>query len=323
MVKKFAEALSKYNRVGLVSHVSPDGDAIGSQLALYSWFRNKGIDAALFNDDEVPDNLSWMEHQDRIQVPTQELLDECDAYLLVDGNHPSRFGAMAEYFLETDKPVYLIDHHLDPPKDFFTGMLWDSEASSTAWLVYKLFEVTGPEQIDRKVAEALYCGIVTDTGSFRFDSVTAETHFAIGDIIKRGGIRPSEVFARIYDDKSLAQFKLLGKVLDDIRLYCDDRLAVVRATEQMLAETGCTHNDLEGFVNYPLSISSVLVSVMFYERDDRIKISLRGKSKVDLNQVARKFNGGGHFNAAGSWHDGPMTDAVEMVVAEIGSVLGN
>ncbi len=317
MVKKFSEAITRLEKPGLISHKSPDGDAIGSQLALYHWFRIRGREPLLFNDDAVPENLKWLGGQEKIQPPTQALLDQCDGFLLIDGNEPSRFGAMADYFLKTDKPLFLIDHHLDPPEDMFQGMLWDSRASSTAYLAWLLYEETGTGALSREAAEALYTGILTDTGSFRFDSVTADTHLAVGNIIRHGGIDPSAIFSNIYENKSLNEYHLLGSVLEGIRLFCDGALAVMQVTEKMLSENGCSHDDLEGFVNYPLSIRGVTVSLILYERDGRVKISLRGKSLVDLNLVARQFDGGGHFNAAGARHDGPMEKAVEDVVREV------
>ncbi len=321
MVKKFAEALAKLKKPALISHIGPDGDAIGSQLALYFWFQDRGIEPMMFNDDPVPDNLTWLAGQEKIREPEKELLDQCDAILFVDGNDPSRFGKMAEYFSNTNKPLYLIDHHLDPPEGIFSEMLWDSSASSTAYLVYTLFAETGPESISREIGEALYAGIVTDTGSFRFDTVTDDTHFAVGNIIRYGGIKPSEIYSRIYDDRTLSEYHLLGTVLKGIRLFCDEKVAVMEVTEKMMSENGCSKDDLEGFVNYPLSIRGVAVSVLLYEREDRVKISLRGKSLVDLNQVARKFNGGGHFNASGAWHPGPVEKAVKELVAEISELL--
>ncbi len=317
MIKKFAEELAGHKKPGLISHISPDGDAIGSQLALFHWFRQRKIDAVMFNDDPVPSNLTWLKQHEHIQVPEQDQLDQCDCIIFVDGNHPSRFGKSAPFLEATDKPLYLIDHHLEPPKELFRNMWWDHSASSTAYLVYELFAETGLEQIDKDVAEALYCGIVTDTGSFRFDSVTAETHFAIGKIIETGGIKPSDIHAQIYDDKNLDQYHLLGMALNNIELYCGDRVATTHVTEDMLTKTGCTAEDIEGFVNYPLSIKGVVVSMIFHEREGRVKVSLRGKSVMDLNQIARKFNGGGHFNAAGAWHSGPISKAKEDLVSAL------
>jgi bifunctional oligoribonuclease and PAP phosphatase NrnA len=314
MVEKFAEAIAKLEKPGLISHIGPDGDAIGSQLALHSWFRSRGVEPLLFNDDPVPANLQWLKGQELIREPSEELMEQCDGFLLIDGNEPERFGAMSGYLRKTEKPLCLVDHHLDPPGGLYRAMLWDGKASSTAWLVWLLFEATAPESLNREAAEALYTGILTDTGSFRFDSVTAGTHRAVAEIIRLGGIEPSEIYSRIYDDKSLEEYHLLGSVLEGIRLYCGGAVAVMKVTEKMLADNGCSQDDLEGFVNYPLSIRGVAVSLMFYEREGRVKVSLRGKSMADLNQVARKFDGGGHFNAAGAWHDGPIDKAVRDVV---------
>ncbi len=321
MVKKFAEGIAKLEKPGLISHIGPDGDAVGSQLALYYWFRKLGKEPLLFNDDPVPDNMKWLAGHEIIQPPTEELLEQCDGFLFIDGNEPSRFGAMSAYFKETRKPVYLVDHHLAPPEDLYRGMLWDGKASSTGYLVYLLYEETGMERLTREAAEALYVGILTDTGSFRFDTVTAETHFAIGNIIRHGGINPSEIYSRVYEDKTLAEYHLLGSVLEGIRLFCGGAVAVMQVTEKMMLENGCSQDDLEGFVNYPLSIRGVVVALLLYERDGRVKISFRGKSQVDLNQAARKFDGGGHFNAAGAWHDGPLEKAVKEVVAEITALM--
>ncbi|MBP3192835.1 DHH family phosphoesterase [Natronogracilivirga saccharolytica] len=314
MYKTFAQTLASLKKPGLITHISPDGDAIGSQLALYFWFRKQGIEARMFNDDPVPDNLTWLTHQEKITVPEKEKLDECDAFVFIDGNHPSRFGNMSDYFEKTDKPIYLIDHHLDPPENFFAGHCWNPEASSTAYLVFKLFTAVDRSLINKEVAEALYTGIVTDTGSFRFDSVTAETHSAISEIISLGKIKPSDVYEQIYDSKSLSQYHLLGLTLNNISLYCNDRLAVTYVTEKMLRDTGCSQDDIEGFVNYALSINGVWVSLLLYEREDRYKISFRGKSRIDLNKVARDFQGGGHFNAAGGWHGGPLDKSIDDLI---------
>lgn len=317
MIQKFIDGLAKWKKPGLISHVHPDGDAIGSQLALYYWFLQQNAGPVMFNDDSVPSNLGWLSNQEKIRVPEVHLLDQCDSFVFIDGNEPHRFGKMAKYFYETDKPVYLVDHHLNPPENYFEGMLWDAGASSTAWLVYKIFEKMGLEHITRDVAEALYCGILTDTGSFRFDTVTAETHFATGKIIQYGGIKPTEIYSRIYEDRSLGEYHLLGKALENIRLYCDGKVAAMMVSENMMTEAGCSVDDLEGFVNYPLSIRSVLVSILLYEKDEKIKVSLRGKSILDLNRVARSFDGGGHYNAAGAWHTGPMEDAISEITAKI------
>ncbi|MDI6400510.1 bifunctional oligoribonuclease/PAP phosphatase NrnA [Balneolaceae bacterium ANBcel3] len=321
MVKNFSAELTKYSRIGLFSHINPDGDAIGSQLALSFWLEQQGLQTLLFNDDPVPGNMKWLEGSTRVEAPSEALVRTCDAFVLVDGNHPSRFGNMQHFLQETDKPVFLIDHHMDPPESFFHAMLWDPDASSTAFLVWRIFEESGLSLINRSVAEALYSGIMTDTGSFRFPTVTAGTHEAVASLLQYGKIRPDEVYSKIYEGKTLGQYQLLGNALNSIDLHEDGRVATMVVTQRQLEETGSTLEDLEGFVNYPLAIEGVLVSVFLYEKNGRIKVSLRGKSRVDLNKLARSFEGGGHFNAAGAWHPGPVEKATWELVAEISRFL--
>lgn len=317
MTATLADVLRRFKRPALFSHIHPDGDAIGSQVALWLWFTRQGIDACMFNDDPVPEHMSWIAGSDQIRVPDEELLAVCDCFVLIDGNHPARFGAMRPLLEAAGKPLFLIDHHLDAPVELFEGMLWSPEASSTAWLVYTLVRDTAPDLIDADMASALYAGIVTDTGSFRFESVTAETHLAVADLVQRGGIRPFEIHERIYDNRSVSQYHLLGTMLQGIELHAQGRVAVAAVSDEDMKRYGCDKEDLEGFVNYGLAIKGVLVSMLLYEREDRIKVSLRGKSVADLNTLARKFNGGGHFNAAGAWHDGPREKAVQELVAEV------
>ncbi len=321
MIKKFAEELIRLRKPGLLSHINPDGDAIGSQLALFRWYLGFGAEPRMFNDDPVPAGLTWLSGQELIRPASPSDLSNCDGFVMLDGNHPDRFGKMSEWYFQTGKPVYLIDHHLNPVSGFFRDILWDPKACATALLVYRLFDHTCPDRIDTSVAEAIYSGILTDTGSFRFDTVTAETHTAIADLLKKGKIRPDEIHEKIYENRSLSQLHLLGEMLQHIRLYCDNQLAITYVTSEMMSRFGASHEELDGFVNYPLSLTGVKVSVLMAERDGRIKMSLRGKSAVNLNDVARKFQGGGHYNAAGAWHDGTEEDAISDLVNELADLL--
>lgn len=317
MPQSFLKEILKLQKPGIISHIHPDGDAIGSQLALYHLLRPFGISPLLFNQDPIPANISWLSELGRIKVPDLDALNSCDGYIFVDGNVPSRFGTFADFFQSTEKPVFLIDHHLDLLPDFFKATLWDPTASSTAFLVYKLFEEAGLHRLTKEACEALYCGILTDTGSFRFDTVTAETHFAIGEIIRRGALQPAAIYDLIYESRSIAEYQLLGMALNTLRLYCDKKAGIITVSREMMSKTGCRREHLEGFVNYPLGIKGVGVSVMLYEEGDRVKISFRGKSLIDLNELAHHFEGGGHYNAAGGWHEGPLSVAASAIVAAI------
>jgi phosphoesterase RecJ-like protein len=272
-----------------------------------------GASVIAFNDDELNPNLQWLASYHPITKPTVKALRKCDAFVLVDGNHPGRFGRSGEMAAGSGKPLFLIDHHPDPA-DLYEVSVSDVTCSSTCELVYGMYEKR-PEWLDIQAAEALYVGIMTDTGSFRFDSVSWKTHDAVSNMIRSTGLKTEPIHRRIYDGKQFNQVQLLASVLGTIRLLEGNRIAVMTVTKQMLAVHKSTYHDLEGIVNYGLSISGVLAAVLFCELSDKVKLSLRSVSHVDVNQWARHFNGGGHVKASGGWFDGSLEEAVKQVVA--------
>lgn len=300
--------------VGVISHVRPDADCIGSQVALCRWLTKAGINAVAFNDDELSPNLGWLEDFYPLKKPTVKLFRSCDAFIFVDGNHPGRFGKAGEMAAKSDKDLFLIDHH-PQPADLFKVSVSDVKTSSTAELVYLLFAAF-PEYLDVESAEAIYAGIMTDTGSFRFDSVTASTHAAVSALIQSTGLQTEPIHRKIYDGKKLNQIHLLASVLGSIELHENNRIASLTVTKKMLAQHNSEYHDLEGMVNYGLSIDGVLASVLFCEMSDKVKLSLRSVSYIDVNKWARLFNGGGHVKAAGAWFNGSMEDALRVVIAE-------
>ena len=302
--------------IGVISHVRPDADCIGAQVGLCRWLTRQGIEAKAFNDDELSPNLKWISEHFPIAKTTLKAVRACDAYVFVDGNHPSRFGRAGEIVEKMGLPVYLIDHHPDPA-DLYKIRISDVGASSSCELVYDIFSHT-PGILDLQSAEALYAGIVTDTGSFRFDSVTWRTHAAVTDLIKSTGLQTESIHRRIYDGKSLNQIHLLASVLGSIELKYENQLATIRVTRKMLANHESHYHDLEGMVNYGLSIIGVKASVLFCELHDHVKLSFRSASNIDVNVWARSFNGGGHVKASGGWFDGGLDEAIEKVM-EVGA----
>ncbi|MEX0929084.1 MAG: bifunctional oligoribonuclease/PAP phosphatase NrnA [Balneolales bacterium] len=313
MIDKLRERLKAHRSVALFSHIRPDGDAIGSQVAMGLWCQKNGIEVRCFNDDDLKNNLIWLSDFFLIEKPDPAFLDQCDAIVFLDGNAPERFGRYADYFRASAKPFYLIDHHPDP-EDFFELAYSVPTASSTAELVYHLFQQGDIRLIDGQIARALYTGMMTDTGSFRFDSVTPDTHLVLSDLLRLGKFSPDEVHQRIYDDRTLNQLHLLGMVLNRVELHYNNQISTMTVTEAMLRKTGCTYSDLEGFVSHALSINSVKSAIIFCELEGKVKVSFRAKRDVDVNLVARQFGGGGHKKAAGSWHPGPLNVAVEEMV---------
>lgn len=318
MFKELIKKLKNHRHVGVFSHIRPDGDCIGSQVALCRWLEKNGYSATAFNDDDVSENLIWLTDYFPVQVPTEEEVQKCDLFIVVDGNAPHRFGSYEKWQKKFSKPVFMIDHHPDP-EDAFDIQVSVDDASSTCELIFELFQQHDIEQIDTDTAKALYTGLITDTGSFQYDSVKPKTLEAAANLLKQGRFKPNEVAERVFSNQSLPQLRLLSKSLATIQLYEDNQIAVMSVTQKMLQETGTTNADTGGFVSYPLSIAGVKAAILIKDLDDDgIKMSLRSKSEVDVNIWAREIGGGGHKKAAGAWHKGPLETAIKETV-EIGS----
>lgn len=320
MFSEFIKEIKKFETVGVISHIRPDGDCIGSQIAICRWLELNEIQFRAFNDDPLPQNLKWMESENglNIETPARAALADCDLFVLMDGNATHRFGLFNEWLRDQkDKiPLFMMDHHPDPDL-VFDLMISVPEASSTCELVYKLFREDDPDKIDKGIAKALYTGIITDTGSLQYDSVTPETVEITADLLRRGGFKPNEVIETLYSNRSLKQLKLLSRALESIRLFANNQIALICVTEKMLEETETGFDDCEGFVNYPMEISGVQAAVFMKDHGgDGVRMSLRSRSDIDVNKWARVFGGGGHKKAAGAWHQGPLEKAIQDVIDE-------
>lgn len=315
MFKEFISKVLQHKKVAIFSHLRPDGDCLGSQVALALWLNKNGVEVSAFNEDDIPENMTWLQDYFPVTDSRGTDLSDFDAYIVVDGNALHRFGDSAESALKTDKPIYMIDHHPDPD-DIFVEPISVVGASSTCELIYHLFAEHNADQIDERSARAMYLGLVTDTGSFQFDSVKPATMHAAADLLERGNFTPNEIAERIYSSRPLRQLKLLSRALDTITLHENGKFASITITQQMFEETNTTSEDTEGFVQYPLSVDGVQACVLFREDDDRIKLSLRSQSDdIDVNKWARNFNGGGHQKAAGAFYEGSLNDAIKDVIA--------
>lgn len=315
MFDELISELKQYSTVGVYSHIRPDGDCIGAQVAVCLWLEKNGINAYAFNDDSVPLNMKWLTDYFEIRQPKESKLKRCEAFVLVDGNSPARFGSYADYMQDDPKPTYMIDHHPDP-HDGFEMSISVEEASSTCELVFHLYLQNDINQLDEAAAKSIYTGILTDTGSLQYDSVTPETMSIISELLRLGEFRPNEVAEKVFSNKTLNQLHLLSKAMSTIELYEDNQIAIMCVTSEMLEETDTTNDDCEGFVAYPLSVTGIKAAILFKDLGEGIKMSLRSKSNdVDVNVWAREIGGGGHKKASGAWHPGPLQDAIDEVVA--------
>ena len=316
LTRQLIEKLKSYNRVGVFSHIRPDGDCIGAQVATCLWLEANGVQVYAFNDDDVPLNLKWLSSYHPIEKTSPELMAQCEAFIVLDGNSPARFGEVfEEYVAQYDPPRFMIDHHPEPSSHGFDLVISVDTASSTCELIYHLFKENDIDQLSEKAAKALYTGLLTDTGSLQYDSVTPKTMKVASNLLLHGQFRPNEVAEKVFANKRKEQLQLLGRALRTIKLYQNNQIAIMYVTQDMLDSTNTTNDDCGGFVAYPLSISGIKAAILFKDLGKGIKMSLRSKSDVDVNIWARKLDGGGHKKASGAWHPGPLETAIEEVVA--------
>ena len=314
MYEEFISKITRHSNVAVFSHIRPDGDCLGSQAAFCVWLQKNGVQAVALNEDQPGANLAWIQDVFPLHHPSEVDFAAFDAFVVLDGNALHRFGGYAESIINLGKPIYMIDHH-PQPDHIYEAFVSRPDYSSTAELIYELYAEHNPDQIDTPAAKAMYVGIVTDTGSFQFDSVTPNTLRAAADLLERGGFKPNEVVERVYSTKTEGQLQLLSHALESIQLFANQQIAIICVTQAMFEATNTGKGDTEGFVSYPLSISGVKACILFREDGDRIKISLRSRSEIDVNVWARKMNGGGHRKAAAGWHEGPLNVAIDEVVA--------
>jgi phosphoesterase RecJ-like protein len=305
----------------IIAHKSPDGDSIGSSLGLYHYLVEKGVHVDVCHPDPAPHFLEWMEGtsailngEDNFDAVSERLL-AADVIFCLDFNDTSRVGKLTELLQESTAKKVMIDHHLNP-KDEFDLQFSDTSSCSTAQLIVELISAMGDESIlNAKMGTPLYCGIMTDTGSFRFSSVTAETHEIVAKLMK-AGVESYQVHEAVFDTNTLDRLKIRGYTINEkLELLQEGKTALISLSKDELEKFNVRKGDTEGLVNVGLSIVGVTRSIFLKESDGIIKISFRSKGKDNpINVIAQEyFSGGGHANAAGGKWDGSLEEAIEKI----------
>lgn len=317
--------VAKANHIVITSHKSPDGDAVGSTLSVYQVIRSLGKKVTPVLPDAVPDFLQWMNgFSDIVFFDSQtekakQCIHEADLIFSLDYNHLSRVGAAMEAELRHAKASFvMIDHH-QQPENYPVVTYSDTSACSTCEMVYHFVDRCGwKEHITPEVAECIYCGIMTDSGSFRFPSVTPETHHIAADLIA-GGLDHARVHREVYDTNLLDRLKLIGYSLNEkLVVLPEAAVAYIWLTQEELKKFNYRSGDTEGLVNQALSISGIKLAAFFREGNNEIKISFRSKGSFDVNQLAREsWSGGGHKNAAGASSQLSMSETLERFVNQM------
>ncbi len=318
-----AEIQSGKNIV-ITTHHKPDGDAMGSSLGLYHFLCSLGNNVHVITPTDYPYFLHWMPGNADVvnfmeePARSKELIDQADWVFCLDFNALSRINELGEIVRASSSKKAMIDHHLDP-EGFEQFRYWDTTACAAAELVYRFIVELGMQhKISKDVATCLYTGIMTDSGSFRFPSTTAEVHRIIADLIEKGA-NNSRIHELVYDTNSENRLKFLGEVLSTRMVVMPDKhTAYITIDADLLKKYDIKTGDTEGMVNYALSVHGIKLAVLIIDRGELRKLSFRSKGEFPANEMAKKyFDGGGHRNAAG----GSSKDSIEETLQKFLNVL--
>ena len=310
-------------RLLITTHVHPDGDAIGSQVAMIHYLEGMGAETVALNMDPTPKFFKFLDPEDRIAVfdakQHHDLFQSLEGAIVLDISDWGRLREIGKRLRSANCPVACIDHHI------VTDVLGEVQiaiesACSTGELLYDFFIHQGI-RLNSNIVNALYTCILTDTGSFRFSNTNARTHRIAADLMERGADF-RKIYQQVYENYSKNRSLLKGHLLADMHFECGNRLAWFALTRELLARTGAELWEAEGLSELPRSIDEVEVSLLFTETDDSTtKVSLRSKGRVPVNDLAVRFGGGGHKYASGITLSMPLGEAIERIIPEVKQLL--
>jgi len=296
------EIIAQNNSFILTTHVNPDADAIGSEIAFYKILKHFGKKVRIVNHSSTPYNLTFLDSDNVIEKfdyeMHSELFKNADVIVLIDLNNFSRTVSINESISNSNAKKICIDHHQLPDNkaDFY---FLDTELAATGEIILDFLMTKHKPLITNEIAIPLYAAIMTDTGSFRFERTTPKLHRDVAYLIEKG-VNPVEIYDKIYDQSKFSKIKLLGRTLNTIQLLHNDKLAIMTITQNDFIETQAEESDTENFVNFNLSIEGVVLGLLFIELKNGFKVSFRSKGNVRADLLANQFGGGGHKNAAGA-----------------------
>jgi phosphoesterase RecJ-like protein len=305
--EKIRDILNKSEKIIITTHTNPDGDAIGASLAMYLYLRKKGIQVTVIIPDTYPEFLAWLPEATEIMVfeskgdKCKDLVKAADAVICVDFNNLNRLNELGDPVRNSNTIKILIDHHLYPSEEFDLKISFN-KTSSTSELIYDFIVESGETAlIDKDIAECLYTGIITDTGSFSYSCNYPKTYLITAELF-RLGIDGEHIHRLIYDTYSESRLRLLGYAVSDVLTVVQEYYtAYIVLRKEDLERFDYKVGDTEGVVNYALSIKDINLAALFMERDDHVKVSFRSKGNFSVDRLAREyFGGGGHNNASGA-----------------------
>lgn len=327
-IEALKELLASSKKIAIIPHRSPDGDAMGSTLALYHFLLKLNHQPTVIAPNEFPNFLAWLPGSENVMIYEKEkessmhVLLDAELVFLLDFNALYRTGEMEHVLNKLTAPMVMIDHHQQP--DGFAKYTYSNTAfGSTCEMIYNFISFLDCKDcIDKTIATCIYTGITTDSGSFRFPSTTSTTHRVVADLIDKG-IENSTIHNLLFDNNSYHRLLLLGRALQNMKVFPEHKTSYISLSQKELDEFHYEKGDTEGIVNYGLTIKGIHFAAIFIEHRDEniVKISFRSQGDFDVNQFARThFNGGGHINAAGGKSHDSLQETIkkfEKIISEI------
>lgn len=319
MKEKFdqiSESVKKARRILVTSHQDPDGDSVGSQLALKGWLMDSGKEVRIINQGKIPSKYLFLDEESAIEdFNSAKIIDWiADLIFVLECPNLERIGEVKKLLKEGAKVINL-DHH--PDNSFFGDISYvDTQACALGEIIYELLIYSG-YRLNKLTATQLYAAILSDTGRFRFSNTTPKA-LRIGAELVNWGANPREINNQIYYNNSNAALKLLGFLLLNLETYADGKISALVIDQQTLKKLNVSKEDTEGFVDYSLFLKGAEVGVLFTQKNDsKTKVSLRSQNSFDVSALARTFGGGGHRNAAGCIVDQDLNSTKELILKKI------
>ncbi|WPC40681.1 bifunctional oligoribonuclease/PAP phosphatase NrnA [Clostridium sp. JS66] len=314
ILKKIKES----NRIAITFHESPDGDSLGSALALMQGLNKLNKEVYILSKEKVPESFSFLPCSEEIDGLKHEVINETQCVIVLDCGDVKRINANLDF--ENRKYTLInIDHHMS--NELYADLNYvDTNAAAVSEIVYQMLKIIGIN-ITKDMAVCLYTSLITDTGAFKYSSTTSVTHTIAGDLVNTG-IDFSEIHRIIYENKKFERIKFFGKAIEKMDLV-GDKICVITITKDMLLQNGnAKDTDTSDIIAFAMQIDTVEVALLIKETEAGIKASLRSKSKVDVRKIAEKFGGGGHIKASGlAMNDKTLEEARELILNEIENLL--
>jgi phosphoesterase RecJ-like protein len=327
---QFKSLIGDAKRILISTHVQPDGDGLGAEVALYHYLKRARKSVRIYNPDLLPKRYKFLDPKGEILLgPGEvELWDQCDLWIIVDTNDPRRLGKLWNELPLRAKKIVFLDHHPDivPPENLHyppnAMVVSDTRSSSIGELLYQLFNELNLTKVNEDMALGLYVSVMTDTNSFRYARTTPESHEIAAEMV-RFGVNPEEVYQAVYSQKDLSHVQLLGILLQNTKVSKSGKLAWMEMGLELRKKFKATADDTMSFLNILLVLRDAEVVCIFREEDDgeMTRVSIKSKGKFIINRIAMELGGGGHDYAAGLALNVPFEQVVETVTSRLENLI--